>query len=154
MKIISFIITILLVLTIQNLQAQSPVESLQLFIEVERDENNPALFSESILLGTEVLDISTQTMIPSVIVHLSTTTDLAALQLKLGSTEGAEDYLAHTFLFDETEGLPEGMQYKREENTIYLALGKHVGIAACHASVVLEYLDGSTSQAVVVNNQN
>ena len=56
---------------------------------------------------------------------LDDTTDVSALEVKLGTFENGTDLMDYTYTYDVTTGLPSGWTYSRNKNTINLFIGTY-----------------------------
>ncbi len=55
-------------------------------------------------------------------VTVADTSQLATIHVRIGTVEDGADILNYSFQFDNTVGLPTGLTYLREQNTIYLGI--------------------------------
>lgn len=86
-------------------------------------------------------------------ISLYDSTNIQNIEVKLGSTDGGSDLLSHTFAFDITGQLGNGLSYSRVGYAISLGLGELTGIDSYFAEVRVQHTDGSYSPSISFNRQ-
>lgn len=77
------------------------------------------------------------------------TDNISKIHVKLGKTDNGSEKAGLTIPFDAKESeLPAGITYRRKENTIYIGLGQHTGLASYHAQIRLEDNNGNMGDPV------
>jgi len=77
-------------------------------------------------------------------VNQADTSNISAIQVTLGSTDGASDLLSYTFIYDVKTGLPSGLAYERKNNNISLTLGSFTVRGAMYGTYVVKDKSGNT----------
>ncbi|MCG3167818.1 MAG: hypothetical protein POELPBGB_03613 [Bacteroidia bacterium] len=131
-KILPLILCMLFTLLYNSSQAQSPAQIDSLALQV------------SPILGKNPLSQADagKNRIAKLVLHLSATDSVAAVQLKLGTTSGAGDILEQTYPF-----LSDGTGFIISNNSAYISLGKFAHQGTYYAEVKLEYTNNTTSSA-------
>ena len=87
------------------------------------------------------LSISDNTGIFSIVIPDST--NISEIELQIGSNENPSEVFEHTFVYDQTSGLPTGLSYSRDGVNINLGLGTLVPLNIYHAKTRLKNSSGS-----------
>ncbi|HEX5002410.1 MAG TPA: hypothetical protein VFW78_07925 [Bacteroidia bacterium] len=78
-------------------------------------------------------------------VQVPDTNAVAMLEIGLGTAPGMTDLLAQTFVYDNSSGLPSGMNWNRTGDKVYLTLGTLTPPAAFFARVRIKNHFGNWS---------
>lgn len=81
-------------------------------------------------------------------VSLGDTTNISAIEVKVGTTRGAANIIQHAFAFDVTQGLPAGLSYRREGTTVYLGLKQTTRSDMYYYEVRLRHRNGQYSETL------
>ncbi|MBK8416660.1 MAG: hypothetical protein IPL22_20410 [Bacteroidetes bacterium] len=87
------------------------------------------------------LSISDNTGIFSIVIPDST--NISEIELQIGSSENPSEVFEHTFVYDQTTGLPTGLSYSRDGVNINLGLGTLVPLNIYHVKTRLKNGSGS-----------
>ncbi len=87
------------------------------------------------------LSISNNTGIFSLVIPDST--NISEIELQIGSSEDPSEVFEHTFVYDQTSGLPNGLSYFRSGVTINLGLGTITPLNIYHVKTRLKNSSGS-----------
>lgn len=78
-------------------------------------------------------------------IEVSDTTDVAQLEIKLGTADGQNNLVSHTFDFDVTGGLPAGFTYSRTGNKVTLGTNDFSDMSTYFGTVRLKNGSGTWS---------
>ncbi len=89
------------------------------------------LLCTTLVFGQTVQDVSFKTRpdaspgvnLSSFIIQLTDSTQIDQIEIRVGTTDGAADVLSHSFVFDQTVGLSNGLAFTRSGNSVYLEAG-------------------------------
>lgn len=81
-------------------------------------------------------------------ITLTDTTDIASIQVKLGSTDGGSEHFSKTFTFDGAATNPDGTTYRREGFYVYLGIGTYNSLNTFFAEAQIEDNSGNLSPAL------
>lgn len=81
-------------------------------------------------------------------IQLATIENVSKIHLTLGNAQGTTNRGVYDIPFDNEENLPEGVTYKRKENTIHISVGKIDDLTAIYGTASVQYTDGSMSGKV------
>jgi hypothetical protein len=120
-----------------NGKSQSSLDNFTYQVYYQTTSTDPAVFDS---LCTRVCKVTVED-----------TSGLAAIKVKVGTTESAGDILQHDFVFDETSGLPTGLTFYREDNVIYLGLMQTYKADTYFYEVQLQDSEGNLSTPILWN---
>ena len=87
------------------------------------------------------LSISSNTGIFSLVIPDST--NISEIELQIGSNANPSEVFEHTFVYDQTSGLPTGLSYSRDGVNITLGLGTLAPLNIYHVKTRLKNGSGS-----------
>jgi hypothetical protein len=79
-------------------------------------------------------------------VEIPDSTNLARIYVNVGTAENTADVINNVFEFDEEEGLPAGLTYRREGNIVYLGLLQTTQADTYYYKLWLEDLSGTLTE--------
>ena len=82
-----------------------------------------------------------------ILVGLPTIEDVSVIHIIVGKTKDASDLVSYNFKFDQTNNLPADYFYHRDGNTVVLGMGEFTYKDHYFARVIIEYADGTKSDA-------
>lgn len=149
MKLYKLILTVIIAL-VYHLpsvsQTTGPHDSLNIVMIVAPND-------QTMNVGDMDFKINTS-LIYKAIIRLSDTVGVAKLHFKLGSTNGASNYLNKEFIFDQSGIFSDGTAYVRKKNIVYLTLGTYSGITNYFAELKTENTLGAFTQILKLTNSN
>lgn len=121
-----------------GIKISSAQTSLNVYMEFVGGSTN---FSDTVIAPS-------QTLKGTMIIEVSDTTNISKIHVKLGSTEGGNDFFSQIFNFDVTDSLPSGTTYFREGKVIYLGIGNYTGLNHFFGEAKLENSAGTMGSAI------
>lgn len=124
--------------TISYSQITSTISDLSVLMEIVQGSNN---FQDTVISSSESVK-------GTMVIEVDDVSTISKIQVKMGSTDGGNEFFSETFDFDATENLPSGISYKREGKVIYLGIGTFTGLNHFFAEAKLEDAQGALSAPV------
>jgi hypothetical protein len=118
-----------------------PPTSMEVFLEIDPSDTTYAI-GDTLFAATAKLNAK-------MAIVLQDTVHIDQIHVKLGTAANATQYLTKSFTFDISGVLPDGTEYLREGNVLYLKLGQYLGLNHFKASVVLENANSYLTSPVI-----
>ncbi len=137
-------LALLLFISIAHCSAQNTYPVLSMDVATEAVGNHLTPDSLPLLTDTTIFDVGLN-------LNLYDTTNIQAIEVKIGSSPGASDVFSRNFTFDVSGSLGSGISYIRDEYAIQLGLGNLQQMLSYYSQVRIQRTDGSYNTAVVFN---